>query len=300
MIPYPFDYHRAESLEEASRLLGELGEDAKVLAGGQSLIPLMKLRLARPSALVDLSHVPRAAYIERHNGHLRIGAMTRHAAIEESVDAARIPILHDCATGIADNQVRNMGTIGGSVAEADPHGDWVPVLMALGAEVESIGPAGARTVPISQFIKDAFTTVLGPTELVREIRVPAPAARSAGAFIAFKRCAPVYPTASAAVQVTMQDEDFCTGARVVLGCVGLTPVVATEAEAALRGQAITPHAIERAADAAMAAADPQPDLRGSVDYKRLLVRVLTRRALLAALSRARGEQVEVSHEYVGR
>lgn len=300
MIPHPFEYHRAGSLEEASRLLGELGEDAKVLAGGQSLIPLMKLRLARPSSLVDLNHVPRTAYIEQRDGHLRIGAMTRHAAIEESPAAARIPILHDCAGGIADAQVRNMGTIGGSVAEADPHGDWAPVLMALGAEVETIGPGGARTVPISQFITDAFTTVLGPAELVREVRVPAPGERCAGAFIAFKRCAPVYPTASAAVQVRMLDEDFCEDASVVLGCVGLTPVVAGEAAAALRGQAITPHAIERAAEAAMAAADPQPDLRGSVDYKRLLVRVLARRALLAALARARGESVEVSHEYVGR
>ena len=300
MIPHAFDYYRAGSLEEASRMLAELGEEAKVLAGGQSLIPLMKLRLARPSALVDLNHIPRTAYIERQNGHLRIGAMTRHAAIEESADAARIPILHDCAAGIADCQVRNMGTIGGSVAEADPHGDWDPVLLALGAEVECTGASGSRSVPISQFIKDAFTTVLGPSELVREIRVPAPGQRSAGAYIAFKRCAPVYPTASAAVQVAMQDEDFCLDARVVLGCVGLTPVVATEAAAALRGQAITPHAIERAADAAMAAADPQPDLRGSADYKRLLIRVLTRRALLAALGRARGEHVEVSHEYVGR
>jgi len=300
LIPHPFEYHRAASLEEASRMLAALGEEAKVLAGGQSLIPLMKLRLARPSALVDLGHVPEAAYIERKDGHLRIGAMTRHAAIEESAEVARIPILHDCAAGIADAQVRNMGTIGGSVAEADPHGDWAPVLLALGAEVECLGKSGARTVRMSEFIRDAFTTVLGPADLVREIRVPMPAARSAGAYIAFKRCAPVYPTASAAVQVTMEDEDFCRDARVVLGCVGLTPVVAAEAAAALRGQAITPHAIERAADAAMAAADPQPDVRGSVDYKRLLVRVLVRRALLAALARARGEHVEVSHEYVGR
>ena len=154
--------------------------------------------------------------------------------------------------------------------------------------------------PVSEFIRDAFTTVLAPTELVREIRVPVPKARSAGAYVAFKRCAPVYPTASAAVQVQMLDDDFCEDASVVLGCVGLTPVVAAEAAAALRGQAITPHAIDRAAEAAMAAADPQPDMRGSAEYKRLLVGVLTRRALLAALGRARGEHVEVAHEYVGR
>jgi len=300
LIPHPFTYHRAATLQEASRLLTELGEEAKVLAGGQSLIPLMKLRLARPAALIDLNHVPDAAYVERHNGHLHIGAMTRHSAVEESPAAAEIPILHDCAAGIADVQVRNMGTIGGSVAEADPHGDWAPVLLAVGAEVETTGTGGPRTIPMSAFIKDAFTTSLGPAELVREIRVKVPPARSAGAYVAFKRCAPVYPTASAAVQVTMQDDDFCVEASVVLGCVGLTPVVAAEAAAALRGQAITPHAIERAAEAAMNAAEPQADLRGSVEYKRLLVRALTRRALVAALARARGEHVEVSHEYVGR
>lgn len=297
MIPAPFDYHRASSLEDASRLLLELGEDARVLAGGQSLIPLMKLRLVRPAALVDLNHVSGAATIEQREGWLCIGAMTRHAALEDSPAAAAIPILHDCAAGIADVQVRNMGTIGGSVAEADPHGDWAPVLLALGAEVVTTGPEGQRTIPMAGFITDAFTTVLQPGELVREIRVPAQSKRSAGAYAAFKRCAPVYPTASAAVQVNMMDEDFCVEARIALGCVGLTPIVAREAAAALTGQAITPHAIDRAAEAAMAAADPQPDLRGSADYKRVLIGVLTRRSLLAALARARGETVAMGHEY---
>ena len=297
MIPAPFEYHRAASLDEASRLLRELGEEAQVLAGGQSLIPLMKLRLARPAALVDLNHIPAAAYIEKRDGQLRLGAMTRHAAIEDSPVAAEIPILHDCAAGIADVQVRNMGTIGGSVAEADPHGDWAPVLLALGAEVVTTGPEGERTIPMTQFITDAFSTVLRPAELVREIRVPVNAGRSAGAYAAFKRCAPVYPTASAAVQVVMMDDDFCQEARVALGCVSLTPILATEAAAALSGQAITPHAILRAAEAAMAAADPQPDLRGSAEYKRMLVGTLTRRALLAALARARGERVPMGHEY---
>ena len=297
MIPAPYEYHRAASLEDASRLLLELGEEAQVLAGGQSLIPLMKLRLARPAALVDLNHIPGAAYIEQRDGQVRIGAMARHAAVADSPEAAAIPILHDCAAGIADVQVRNMGTIGGSVAEADPHGDWAPVLLALGAGIVTTGPEGERTIPISQFISDAFTTVLRPAELVREIRVPAQVERMSGAYTAFKRCAPVYPTASAAVWVNMMDEDFCMEARVALGCMGLTPVVATEAAAALSGQAITPHAIDRAAEAAMAAADPQTDLRGSADYKRLLVGTLVRRALLASLARARGERVAMGHEY---
>jgi carbon-monoxide dehydrogenase medium subunit len=300
LTPHPFDYHRASSLEEAARLLTQLGEEAKALAGGQSLIPLMKLRLAKPAALVDLNHIPNSAYIEPRDGYLRIGAMARHSAIEESGVAARIPILHDCAAGIADAQVRNMGTIGGSVAEADPNGDWAPVLIVLGAEVRTVGPAGERGAPAREFIQDAYTPALGPGELVREIRIPAPPARSGGAHVAFKRCAPVYPTASVAAQLTLAEGDVCREACIALGCVGLVPIVPAEAAAELRGKAVTPQAIERAAEAAMAAADPQPDMRGSADYKRLLVGVLTRRALRAALARARGEAVEVGHEYVGR
>src|SRR3984957_5385791 len=177
MYPRAFTYHRAKSHPEAVTLLRELGDDAKFLAGGQSLIPLMKLRLSTPAHLVDLNFIPDTSYL-RSNGALRLGAMTRHSEIAASGDAARIPILHDCAAGIADPQVRHMGTIGGSIAEADPTGDWAPVLLATGATVKTLGQNGERSIDISEFILDAYTTALQPAELITEIVVPIPAARS--------------------------------------------------------------------------------------------------------------------------
>jgi carbon-monoxide dehydrogenase medium subunit len=300
VYPHPFRYHRAGSLKEAASLLAELGEDAKVLAGGQSLIPLMKLRLARPSDLVDLNFIPGLSYIQKRDGAIRFGALARHAEIEASDVASQVPILHDCAAGIADVQVRNRGTIGGSVAEADPSGDWGPVLLSLSTEVRCVGPKGERTIPLSEFFVDAYTTKLEPGELLQEIAVKTPPKNSGGTYLAFKRCAPVYATASAAVQLTMGDHDTCKDAHVVLGCVGLTAIRASEAEVALRGQRITSQAIEKAAQAAMAAAEPQPDMRGSAEYKRVLVGALVKRAIAAALRRSRGERVEVSHEYVGQ
>ena len=278
----------------------ELGEDAKPLAGGQSLIPLMKLRLSRPTALVDLNFIPGLGRIEKHNGAIRFGALARHEDIADSKFASEIPILHDCAGGIADVQVRNRGTIGGSLAEADPTGDWAPVLLALSTEVHAIGPSGPRAIRVSEFIKDAFTTVLGPGELIQEVSVQVPAKNSGGSYVAFKRSAPVYASASAAVQLTMADRDTCKEARVYLGCVGLVPVHAVQAERALDGRKVTPRAIEAAGEAAMAEAEPQSDMRGSAEYKRLLVRALVKKAIEVALKRSRGEHVEVSHEYVGR
>ncbi len=277
-------------------MLAQLGDDAKLLAGGQSLIPLMKLRFANPAHLVDLNFMSGTSYIKRDNGTLRFGALTRHAEIEASAVVAKIPILHDCAAGIADVQVRNRGTIGGSLAEADPSGDWATVLFTLSTEVRCLGTNGERTVSLTDFIKDAYTTALAHDELVSEVAVKMPAAGSGGAYLAFKRSAPVYPTASAAVQLTMED-DVCKDVAIALGCVGLTPIRAEEAERALRGKALTEKTIAGAADAARAAADPQSDMRGSADYKRALVGALVKRAIEIALRRARGEQVEVSHIY---
>jgi aerobic carbon-monoxide dehydrogenase medium subunit len=300
LYPHPFRYYRAKSLEEAVGMLAELGEDARALAGGQSLIPLMKLRLARPSALVDLSFIPKLSHIQKHNGEIHFGTLARHAEIEAAEVAREIPILHDCAAGIADVQVRNRGTIGGSLAEADPSGDWGPVLLALTSEARCIGAQGERTIPVSEFFVDAYTTVLGRTELIREIAVKVPPAQSGGAYLAFKRCAPVYATASVAVQLTLADRDTCSDAQIVLGCVGLTAIRAAEAAAAMRGQKLTPKTIQQAAEAAMAAADPQSDMRGSKEYKRALVGALVKRAIAVAVRRAHGERVELSHEYVGR
>src|SRR5580700_227162 len=235
MYPRAFRYHRAGSLQEAVTMLSQLGDDAKLLAGGQSLIPLMKLRFANPAHLVDLNFVSGTSYIREDSGTVRFGALTRHAEIEASAAARKIPILHDCAAGIADVQVRNRGTIGGSLAEADPSGDWATVLSTLTAEVRCLGTAGERTVFLNDFIKDAYTTALAHDELVSEIAVKMPSKGSGGTYLAFKRSAPVYPTASAAVQLRMEG-DVCRDAAVALGCVGLTAIRAKDAEAVLRGQ----------------------------------------------------------------
>jgi aerobic carbon-monoxide dehydrogenase medium subunit len=296
MYPRAFHYHRAGSLQEAATMLAQLKDEAKPLAGGQSLIPLMKLRFANPAHLVDLNFISGAAYIKEEEGRLRLGALARHAAIEASAVVGQIPILHDCAAGIADVQVRNRGTIGGSLAEADPSGDWTTVLSTLSAEVRCLGSGGERMLPLSAFIKDAYTTALAHDELVSEVVVSVPPKGSGGAYLAFKRSAPVYPTASAAVQLTMEGE-ICTDAAIALGCVGLTSIRATQAEVALRGQVLTEKTIALAMDAARAAAEPQTDMRGSADYKRTLVGALVKRAIEIALRRARGEQVEVGHIY---
>lgn len=296
MYPRPFHYHRAVSLKEAATMLAQIGDDAKLLAGGQSLIPLMKLRLANPSHLVDLNFVPQAAYIKEEGGTLRFGALTRHSEIEKSNVAARIPVIHDCAAGIADVQIRNRGTIGGSLAEADPSGDWAAVLLTQKTDVHCLGPRGERTVPLASFISDAYTTVLEHDELVREITVKTPEKGSGGAYLAFKRSAPVYPTASAAVHLVM-DGDVCKEAVIVLGCVGLVPVKAAAAEGVLRGKKIDEKGVNSAMEAVRTAVDPQSDMRGSAEYKRTLAAGLVKRAIAVAVRRARGERVEVSHIY---
>ena len=278
----------------------QLGDESRVLAGGQSLIPLMKMRLARPSALIDINYVPGLSNIQSHNGELRFGALARHTDIEMSDAAAAIPIVHDCAAGIADVQVRNQGTIGGSLAEADPSGDWGATLLTLETSVQCTGPQGERIVKLEEFIKDAYTTVLAHDELVREVIVKKPPRNSGGAYLAFKRSAPVYATVSAAVQLTLDGKDICKDVRVVLGCVGLTAIRAQRAENELRGKKIDGKTMQRAAEAAREAAEPQSDMRGSADYKRTLVAALVKRAIAIAMRRARGERVEAGHEYVGR
>jgi len=277
-------------------MLGQLGEEAKLLAGGQSLIPLMKLRFANPQHLVDLNFISGTSYIQEENGAVNFGPLTRHSEIENSPISQRVPILHDCAAGIADVQIRNRGTIGGSLAEADPSGDWATVLLTQKTDIRCLSPRGERRVPLSDFITDAYTTVLEHDELIREVIVKAPDKGSGGAYLAFKRSAPVYPTASAAVQLTIE-EDICQHASIVLGCVGLVPVRASEADEVLRGRKIDDKVIATAMDAVRTAVDPQSDMRGSAEYKRTLAAALVKRAISIAMIRARGERVEVSHIY---
>jgi len=277
-------------------MLGQLGEDAKCLAGGQSLIPLLKFRFANPDHLVDLNFIPGTSFIKEDSGAIHFGAMTRHAEIEHSALARKIPMLHDCASGIADVQVRNVGTLGGSLAEADPSGDWANALITLDTAVHCLGVNGTRTVPLSDFITDAYTTALAHDELVTEVEVKIPPKGSGGAYLAFKRTAPVYPSASVAVQLILAG-DVCRDAAIALGCVGLTAIRATEAEKALRGQILNDKTVATAAEAARAAADPQSDMRGSAEYKRQLIVALLKRAIQIAARRARGEQVEGVHLY---
>jgi aerobic carbon-monoxide dehydrogenase medium subunit len=296
MYPRSFHYHRAASLTEAVAMLGQLGEDAKLLAGGQSLIPLLKLRFASPEHLIDLNFIAGTSFIKEESNTLRFGAMTRHAEIENSALARKIPVLHDCAAGIADVQVRNRGTIGGSLAEADPSGDWANALITLETTVHCLGGNGARAIHLKDFITDAYTTALAHDELVSEVEVKMPPKGSGSAYVAFKRSAPVYPSASIAVQLTLTG-DVCQEAAIALGCVGMTAIRATEAEAALRGKNLDDKTIAVAAEAARAAADPQPDMRGSAEYKRQLVVALVKRAIVLSARRARGEQVEGAHLY---
>ena len=256
----------------------------------------MKLRLSIPAHLVDLNFIRDTSYIHS-NGSLRFGAMTRHSEIAASAAAARIPILHDCAAGIADPQVRHMGTIGGSIAEADPTGDWAPVLLATGATVTTLGANGARSIELADFILDAYTTALLPAELITEIAVPIPSPRTGGAYIALKRCAPVYASASVAVQLALNEDDTCNEAHVYLGVLGLTATRVTAAEELLRGQAISNRQVEGVREAVMDIAEPGSDMRGSADYKRHAAGSLAKLALDAALRRARGGQVEVTHLY---
>jgi carbon-monoxide dehydrogenase medium subunit len=296
MYPRSFRYQRAASLKEAVSILSQLGPDARLLAGGQSLIPLMKLRFANPAYLVDLNFIAETSYVKDDRGTVRLGPLTRHAEIEQSDVAGKIPIVRDCAAGVADVQVRNRGTLVGSLAEADPSGDWAAALLTLDTTLRCLGPQGERQVPLSSFIKDAYTTVLGPDELITEVAIKVPPKNSGGAYLAFKRCAPVYASAAVAVQISLQD-GHCRDARICLAAVGLTPIRATEAEVALGGNAIDEKTISVSAEAARAAADPQPDMRGSVEFKRQLVYTLTKRAISVAARRARGEHVEVSHIY---
>jgi carbon-monoxide dehydrogenase medium subunit len=296
MYPRAFNYHRAGSLPEAVAMLSQLGQESKVIAGGQSLIPLMKLRFASPAHLVDLNFIPTLSFIEQRDGAIHFGPLARHAQIEASAVARKVPILHDCAAGIADAQIRSIGTIGGSLAEADPSGDWAPVLITLDAQVRCVGSRGERTVPTREFFVDAYTTALAHEELIKEISVTVPAKGSGGAYIASKRCPQVYASAAVAVQLTMRDK-VCEEAAIALAAVGLTAIRPLQAEAALRGQTLSEATIKKAAEAAIAASEPQPDMRGSVEYKRALVSALLREAIDVAERRSRGENVEVSHHY---
>jgi carbon-monoxide dehydrogenase medium subunit len=287
MIPAAFEYHAPSTIDEATALLSKLGEDAKVLSGGQSLIPLMKLRLASPAHLVDINAIPGLSGIREADGFLRIGALTRESDLEESeIVRTRYPLLHDTSKVIADPIVRNLATIGGNLAHGDPANDHPATMLALGAEIVAVGPKGERRMPIATFFTGPFATGLKPDEILVEIRVPVPPARSGGAYLKLERKVGDFATAAVAVQVTLGANGACEQAGIGLTNVGLTPIKATKAEASLKGKALDESAIKQAAELAAQAAEPSADLRGSVEYKKDLVRVLTARALRKAAERA--------------
>ena len=289
MIPAPFDYHAPQSLAEAIALLQRHGEEAKVLSGGQSLLPLLKLRMGSASHLVDIGRIPGLEYIKEEGGFLKIGGRTKESALERSdLITKKYPILHDTAVVIADPIVRNRATVGGNLAHADPANDHPATMIALGAEVTVTGPKGERTIKIDEFFTGIFATALAADEILTEIRIPIPPPRSGGAYVKLERKVGDFATAAAAAHVTLGADGSVEAARIALTAAGPTPIRATEAERLLHKKKPDAKTIAEAARLAAQATSPSADRRGSVQYKREMARVLTARALAKAVERAGG------------
>ena len=284
MLPSRFDYVAARSVEEAVAAKAQGGEDTRFLAGGQSLLPMMKLRLAVPAKLIDINRVDGLGGVERRNGHLRIGATARHADVAAS-DAV-FGAVAAAAPWISDPLVRNRGTLCGSVAHCDPEGDWNSVLLATGADVVARGPAGERSVPIASFVQDMFTNSLAPDEMVVEVRVPVPPGRSGGSYVKLERKIGDYATVAVAAHLELGADGRIAAAGVALTSVAPINLKVTEAEALLVGSQPGPELFAEAAELAAAAADPRDDVRGTARWKRQVVRAFTRRALASAADQA--------------
>jgi carbon-monoxide dehydrogenase medium subunit len=284
MFPSKFDYVAATTLDEAIRAKAEGGDETRFLAGGQSLLPMMKIRLANPAKLVDINRLPGLDTIERTNGHLRIGALVRHAQVAASDQT--FGVLASAAPWVADPLVRNLGTFCGSVAHCDPEGDWNSVLFTTGADVVAQGPDGQRTIPITDFVQGTFTNALADDEMLVEIRIPVPAGRSGGSYLKLERKVGDYATVAVAAQLGLDDGGTISQAGIALTSVNATNTKVIEAEALLVGQAPSAELFADAAELAAAAAEPHSDVRGTAEWKRQVVRTYTRRALAAAASQA--------------
>lgn len=290
MIPPQFAYFAPTTLHEALTLLRQYGSEAKLLSGGQSLIPLMKLRLATPAYLIDINRIPGLDHLHERNGFLRIGALTREADLEHSeLVRTQYPIVCDTARVIGDPLVRNLATIGGNLAHADPANDHPATLLALEAEIVATGLEGERTIPVAEFFTDFFTTALRPDEILTEIRIPAPTAGSGGAYVKLERKVGDFAIVGVAAQMTIDATGICVRAGIGLTNVAPTPLKAHQAETFLQGKRLDQDSLTQAAQLAAEAARPEADLRGSIAYKRDMVRVLTTRALTRALERAGGQ-----------
>src|SRR3954464_4928189 len=287
MIPAPFDYHAPQTLQEALALLQSHGAEsgeAKVLSGGQSLLPLLKLRLGSAGHLVDIGRIPGLEYIKEEGGVLKIGGRTRESAIEHSeLIQTRYPLLAQTAAVIADPLVRNLATVGGNLAHGDPANDHPATMLALRAEVVVTGPNGARTIPIDQFFLGLFSTALAADEILTEIHIPVHQPRSGGSYVKLERKVGDFATAASAVQLTLGAGGEVTSAGIALTNAGPPPLRATDAEQYLVGKQPDAGVIAEAARRAAAIATPSADRRGAVEYKRQMARVLTGRAIKAAI-----------------
>jgi aerobic carbon-monoxide dehydrogenase medium subunit len=290
MLPRSFEYASPSSVEETIALLGEYGENAKLLAGGQSLIPLMKLRLASPKVVVDLNRIPALRGIREEGNHVTIGSMTRHREVERSATLRdHFPLLADAAGVLADPLVRNRGTVGGALAHADPASDWATTFLALGAEVEVAGPKGSRKVSIDAFFRDSFATALAPNELITHIRLTKPAAHTGSGYAKLKRKTGDFATVAVAACLSLENGTV-HHVRIGLGGVAPTPIRATRAEKALEGKTPEPAVLAAAARAAAEESRPTDDLRGSAEYKRAMVAVYAGKALARSLERSSGRK----------
>jgi carbon-monoxide dehydrogenase medium subunit len=284
MIPAVFDYQAPATIDEALSLLAANPEEAKILAGGHSLIPAMKLRLAQPSLLIDIGRIKDLAYIREEGDQIAIGAMTTHYAIESSTLLQKIcPLLPDCASHIGDVQVRNKGTIGGSVAHSDPAGDWPAAVIALNAQMVAVGANGERTINADDFFVDLLTTALSPGEILREIRIPKPAGRFVQSYQKVRHPASGFAVVGVAVAVVLAADGSCESASVGVTGVASKAYRAAGVEAALKGKKLNDEAIAQAAAHATDGVDANSDLYASEEYRRHLAEVYTRRALQQSL-----------------
>jgi len=286
LTPKKFDYYAPTSLQEAIQLLRKK-EDAKILAGGQSLLALMKLRLAAPTALVDLNTIQEdLSYVRKAKNHLAVGALTPHDVVEHDKTIGRFfPILRDAASKIGDQQIRNLGTIGGSCCHADPASDMPAALLALDPHFVVRGPRKQRTIPASEFFVDTFTTSVAKDEILTEIRIPYLPRRSGSAYIKHSRREGDFAIVSAGVAVVTGPKDTCKDVRISLGSVAATPIRAKAAEKYLKGKKLTDGEIAEASERANQEADPPSDMHGSREYRMDMIKVFTKRALKLALSR---------------
>ncbi|MFQ5907532.1 MAG: FAD binding domain-containing protein [Thermoplasmata archaeon] len=289
MIPPQFEYFAPSSVDEAVELLERYDGEAKVLAGGMSLIPILKLRLAEPAALVDIGRIEGLSYIREEDGWLRIGAGTVLSDLHDSdLVREKYPIFHDAASVIADPLVDNMGTVGGNLAHADPANDLPACMLVMGAQVVVQGPKGSRTIPVGEFFVDTFETALEDDEILTEVQVPTSQARQGNAYMKIEKRAGDFSIAAVAANVVLNGNGTVGSAGIGLTNAGPTPFLAEEASNHLAGGSPDEATLARAAELAEEASNPVSDLRGPAEYKRAMVGVLTRRTVGKALERARG------------